>query len=195
MAKSAISKKAGARPSKAVKSPTLSLFHRSPSTSEDELRSAFQNKNQWVMTSFQSLADWYSVILSNLTCRFFIPESANIDFVRSEIEKGLEKPAFDRLKFLIGTSSDDLAKVIRIPSRTLARRSTFKPEETERLLRVTAAFQRTIEMTEDLTKARRWFTSPKRALGNQTPLNFCDTEPGANEVLNLLGRIDHGVFS
>ena len=38
-------------------------------------------------------------------------------------------------------------------------------------------------------------TTPKRALGNITPLRCCDTDVGAREVEALLGRIEHGVFS
>ncbi|MBW1797126.1 MAG: DUF2384 domain-containing protein, partial [Deltaproteobacteria bacterium] len=36
---------------------------------------------------------------------------------------------------------------------------------------------------------------PARALGGKTPLEYADTEPGAQEVDELLGRIEHGVFS
>ena len=42
--------------------------------------------------------------------------------------------------------------------------------------------------------ALHWLKSPKIALDNKTPLEYCDTEIGANEVKNLLGRIEHGVF-
>ena len=34
-----------------------------------------------------------------------------------------------------------------------------------------------------------------RALGGATPLDFAKTEPGAREVENVLGRLEHGVFS
>ena len=56
-------------------------------------------------------------------------------------------------------------------------------------------FSRAIEVLGSLEQARRWFSNPKRALGNKTPMEFCDTELGAEEVTNLLGRIEHGVFS
>ncbi len=87
------------------------------------------------------------------------------------------------------------AKVIRIPSRTIARRKVFKADESERILRVARVFHRTLEVMEDLERARNWFKNPKRALGEKTPFEYCDTDLGVNEVLNLLGRIEHGVFS
>jgi len=36
---------------------------------------------------------------------------------------------------------------------------------------------------------------PNRALGNLSPLEMAATETGAREVENLMGRLEHGVFS
>ena len=47
----------------------------------------------------------------------------------------------------------------------------------------------------DQERARAWFKEPKKALGMKTPLQYADTEPGAREVENLLGRLEYGVFS
>jgi putative toxin-antitoxin system antitoxin component (TIGR02293 family) len=44
-------------------------------------------------------------------------------------------------------------------------------------------------------RAREWFKAPNRALGNTTPFEYADTEPGAREVEDVLGRIEHGVFA
>jgi putative toxin-antitoxin system antitoxin component (TIGR02293 family) len=43
-------------------------------------------------------------------------------------------------------------------------------------------------------KGRRWLKKPARGLGGRTPLEYADTYIGANEVIKLLGRIDHGIF-
>jgi putative toxin-antitoxin system antitoxin component (TIGR02293 family) len=39
-----------------------------------------------------------------------------------------------------------------------------------------------------------WY-SPNRALADQTPFSMLDTEQGAQIVLDVLGRLEHGVFS
>jgi len=39
-----------------------------------------------------------------------------------------------------------------------------------------------------------WLTTPKRFLSGATPLAFADTEAGAQEVMQALGRLEHGVF-
>lgn len=50
-------------------------------------------------------------------------------------------------------------------------------------------------MEGDMELAKEWLTSPAVALGGTTRLEFADTEPGANEVMILIGRLEHGVFS
>lgn len=116
--------------------------------------------------------------------------------VRDALRLGVPRDAFDRLRSELGVSTEELAEILGIPSRTLARRTErFKPDESERLLRVGAVVQKAVDVLEDPVAARRWMTQPKIALGGLTPLRCCDTELGAREVEALLGRIEHGVFS
>lgn len=160
-----------------------------------ELRSAFRKELDWIVVSPGQNALWYSVLIGNLHRGAAFPESPTMESVRQSISKGIERSAFDRLQRLMQASRQDLVDVVDIPARTLARREIFRPDESERIIRVAAAFQRAIEVFEDLDKARQWFSTAKRALGGQTPLQFCDTEIGADEVMNLLGRMEQGVFS
>ncbi len=119
----------------------------------------------------------------------------SITKIRKMIEHGFEKVAFENLKEATSLTSKQLCSIVRIPYRTLARREKFKPEESERILRLATVFHKGIEVLGSQQLARRWFTSPKRALDGEAPFSFCDTEIGADEVENLLGRIEHGVFS
>lgn len=160
-----------------------------------DLPSAFRKKSQWVIGAPQSLPVWYSAVLSNLICRYIHSERESIEIVRDTLHSGLTRSAFDRLKYVTGATTEALGRAINIPPRTLSRRNVFKQDESERLLRVASAFQRTLEVFGDVGKARKWFTSPKRMLGERTPLEFCDSGPGAEEVEHLLGRIEHGVFT
>ena len=43
-------------------------------------------------------------------------------------------------------------------------------------------------------KADGWLRAPNRALGSRQPLAMLDTEEGTQEVSNVLGRIEYGVF-
>ncbi len=43
--------------------------------------------------------------------------------------------------------------------------------------------------------AVHWLRTPKKALSKQVPIKIAETDEGKQEVLALLGRIEHGVFS
>ncbi len=115
--------------------------------------------------------------------------------VRAATGKGLERAAFEAVKDSYGVTAEVLARVTHIPLRTLSRRERFKPEESERILRVASVFQIAEDVLESPAAAQRWLTSPKRALAGLTPLDCCDTEVGAREVEQLLERLAEGVFS
>lgn len=115
--------------------------------------------------------------------------------LRAALQNGVPRTAFEQLRDDLGTSTDELAEVLGIPLRTLARRTDrFKPDESERILRVGSVFQNAMEVLVEKDAAARWMTQPKRALSGLTPLRCCDTEFGAREVDKLLTRIAHGVF-
>ena len=120
------------------------------------------------------------------------------DLVR-QIEAGLPYKALLSLAAVSGLSVALIASTLGIPERTLARRRVagrLASNESERLLRVSTVFEKAMELFEgDVAGAVTWLTSPKRALGRQTPLAYSRTEPGAREVEDLIGRLEDGVFS
>ena len=62
-------------------------------------------------------------------------------------------------------------------------------------MRISNLYDRAIEVLGNQERAEAWFKEPKKALGMKTPLQYAETEIGAREVENLLGRLEHGVFS
>jgi putative toxin-antitoxin system antitoxin component (TIGR02293 family) len=48
---------------------------------------------------------------------------------------------------------------------------------------------------ESVENARAWLASPQVGLGGAIPSEMARTEDGAREVEDLLGRIEHGVYS
>jgi len=99
----------------------------------------------------------------------------------------------------LGISQERLSELIYLPKRTLHRRieqgELLKQDESERVLRLFRLFDRAVEVFADEERAARWFSSRPKALGGKTPLEFMRTEPGARLVEDVLGRIEHGVFS
>jgi putative toxin-antitoxin system antitoxin component (TIGR02293 family) len=47
----------------------------------------------------------------------------------------------------------------------------------------------------DVAAAVNWLNTPRKLLGDRSPLAYARTETGAREVENLIGRLEHGIFS
>ena len=98
----------------------------------------------------------------------------------------------------MGISEQALASVTKIAVQTLTLRKKegrLHIDESERLLRIGMLYDRAVEVLGGQEVARQWFVTPLTALGCVSPLDYADTEPGAREVEDLLGRIEYGVFS
>jgi putative toxin-antitoxin system antitoxin component (TIGR02293 family) len=98
-----------------------------------------------------------------------------------------------------GFTNDELARLIHIPPRTYARRvasnAKLKIPEGERAVRLMRLFERAKQVFGTDENTRGWFNGRILALGWKTPLEYAQTEPGAREVENIIGRIEDGIFS
>jgi len=116
-----------------------------------------------------------------------------------QLQVGLPFETLQEFQSNSGLDVVALATLIGIPDRTLARRRAagrLAPEESERLLRISNIFEKTVDLFEgDAEAAVHWLRTPKRALYGQQPLQYSRTELGAREVENLIGRVEHGVFA
>jgi len=114
------------------------------------------------------------------------------------IREGLPAEAFDWLKSELGLTAGELARVVHVSRRTISRRKkdgVLKPDESERVLRLIRLYQRAAEVLGGRDEARAWMQESNFALGDDTPLRFADTEPGARRVEQLLGQIEHGIIT
>jgi putative toxin-antitoxin system antitoxin component (TIGR02293 family) len=118
-------------------------------------------------------------------------------FVHDDIVRGV--PA-RRVQELIDRGVLPAKAVYRVvPERTfkrrLANRNALKAPEADaiaRLLRVTeAAFKAFGE--EDF--ARKWLNLPVPSLNGAIPIELAETDAGAREVEDVLGRFMHGIIS
>jgi putative toxin-antitoxin system antitoxin component (TIGR02293 family) len=116
-----------------------------------------------------------------------------------QLERGFSFKTLEMFESRSGLALSRLAATIGIPERTLARRKVSRkltPEESARLLRISAVFEDAVDLFEgDVAAAVNWLTTPRKALGDRPPLSYARTEPGAREVKNLIGRLEHGIFS
>ncbi len=122
---------------------------------------------------------------------------SNRQDIIGQIKRGLPVQSFDTLREEFGVPIPKLAKTLNINPRTLIRRrqsGTFNTDESERVYRLGRLFKIALNLFKDAGAARQWFATPKEIFGGETPLDYADTEPGAQEVEKQLRRLAHGVF-
>jgi putative toxin-antitoxin system antitoxin component (TIGR02293 family) len=92
-----------------------------------------------------------------------------------------------------------LVRLLGASERTLARRLRQQQPldlvESDRLVRFLRVATYAEEVFEDHDRAIAWFKSPNRALGGKVPLELLDTDAGSEQVMEILTRVDYGVYS
>ncbi|MWR20541.1 DUF2384 domain-containing protein, partial [Helicobacter pylori] len=68
------------------------------------------------------------------------------------------------------------------------------PDESAKLVRFARVVERAESVFEGKEAALDWLSAPNAALGGKAPIACLDTDDGIEQVLDTLGRIEHGVF-
>ena len=117
--------------------------------------------------------------------------------LHDKVEEGFSYEALERLRRVLGVSTQQFGALVRIPTRTLARRRDAKrlqADESDRLLRLSRVVGLALQLFEgELDDTRAWLLTPHPGLGNHIPLELATTEVGAREVEHIIGRIEHGI--
>lgn len=114
------------------------------------------------------------------------------------LEAGIEGAAIRHLAAYYGLSNEDLTRLLGIKLRTLQRRekqARLPRGETDRLWRAAVILREATTILGTREKATSWLHRENRALGEARPLDMLATEAGYEEVRNVLGRIEWGVWS
>lgn len=115
------------------------------------------------------------------------------------VRKGLPASSVTALAEKLDMSNNVLSRKLGIPQRTLTRRlsqrSRLTAAESDRTVRFARVYASAVEMIGDEDKAVEWLRTPNRALGGERPFDQLDTDLGAREVEDILGRIAYGVYS
>jgi putative toxin-antitoxin system antitoxin component (TIGR02293 family) len=119
------------------------------------------------------------------------------DLIR-QIQKGLRFSELETLQNSLDMPFKQLAAKLSISRSTLQRRKAagrLSPDESDKVMRFSRLLEHATNVFGDIDKARAWLKHPQYGLGGAVPLDYAETEIGAREVDNLLGRIDYGVYS
>ncbi|MBK0002729.1 DUF2384 domain-containing protein [Erwinia sp. S43] len=115
-----------------------------------------------------------------------------------EIDKGLEGEVANRIASWAHITQSELRRITGIPSTTFSRniKKRFSPDQSERLVRFIRVLDRAVDLFEgDKLAAQKWLNEPSRALGWKAPADLLASESGAWEVMRLITRLEHGVWS
>jgi putative toxin-antitoxin system antitoxin component (TIGR02293 family) len=119
------------------------------------------------------------------------------DLIR-KIQKGLRFSELETLQNSIDMPFEQLAAKLCISRSTLQRRKAagrLSPGESDKVIRLSRLLEHATNVFGDIEKARAWLKFPQRGLGGAVPLDYAETEVGAREVDNLLGRIEYSVYT
>jgi putative toxin-antitoxin system antitoxin component (TIGR02293 family) len=117
--------------------------------------------------------------------------------VRERIQRGLPYSSLESVSERLQLSVPEAAVVLQMPSRTLARRKQagrLAADESDRLYRLAHVVAFAANVLGSDEKAAAWLRRPNRALEHERPIDLLDTDIGARQVEDILGRIAHGVL-
>jgi putative toxin-antitoxin system antitoxin component (TIGR02293 family) len=138
----------------------------------------------------------FSSILADATKK---PESHLSAFEKMDIIRdGVSKKDLEHLKNKAELDYTMLAKALSVTRATLInkkRDQKFGVGLSEKIVGLADLYSYGFEVFEDEDRFNQWMTKPNRALGGQVPYDIIDNQYGREEVKNLIGRIDYGVYS
>jgi len=118
--------------------------------------------------------------------------------LRETIREGFPPVVVEKLLRASGLTLKELASALDLSPRSLQRRrrtGRLARYESDRLYRLARILAIANEYLGSHERAVRWLKRPNRALGGLPPVRAIDTELGARQVENILGRIAYGGFS
>ena len=118
---------------------------------------------------------------------------------RSMVLNGVKKNDYNNIVHSVFNFTDkDFAVIAGTSVRTLSR---LKPDQNipsqaeEVTISLMRAHEKATEIFGSEESAVKWLKTPNSALGDITPVQALSSRFGAEEVMDILGRIEFGVYS
>lgn len=112
------------------------------------------------------------------------------------VERGLPYGAVERLIKTLELTIEEFCRIIPVSRRTLARYrdGDLDAHLSDHVLMVGKVYERAAEVMESPGNALLWLKTPNYAFRFKRPLDYLSSFAGAQELLDELGRLQHGVF-
>lgn len=111
---------------------------------------------------------------------------------------GVNPEAASALASATGVTDKMFASILGVNARTVREhrkaRKKFKGDLATRIYQYYRVYRRAYDALGGEENVRDWLGDPQLALGMQRPRDLLRSPLGVDEVLNLLGAIEHGVY-
>lgn len=114
------------------------------------------------------------------------------------VRDGVSKNDLESLKRKTNLDYDKLSTLLSTTRATLINKkgaAHFSTALSERIVSIADLYSYGFEVFEDEIKFNEWVFRPNQALGGKLPFELLDNQFGREEVKNVIGRIDYGVYS
>lgn len=129
----------------------------------------------------------------NLTSNF----QNEMDLVKLS-RSGLFKQSVTNMAAKFGITQEKICELLHMSARNFQRIKDNSPLDiytSEQTIEMAHVYSKAHQIFADEDAIKQWFQTPNYALGNQKPLDLLDTSFGVKMVSDVLGRIEHGIFS
>lgn len=167
--------------------------HNAYSTDEEHIPSLLSEP---ALNLYSAPNHLFYAILENASQK---PESQLTSVEKMHIVKdGVSKKDLELLKSKTDLDYTMLAKALSVTRATLInkkRSEKFNVNLSERIVDMADLYSYGFEVFESKERFNHWMAMPNKALGGKTPYDLIDNQFGREEVKNLIGRIDYGIYS
>lgn len=112
--------------------------------------------------------------------------------------KGISKSDFLTIVASTGMNLTQFSSLLPVSKRTIEKtkdQELLSPVVSDRVLQIASLYQFGSNVFGNTQKFQEWLQSSLIALGGKTPLEFINNDTGISMINDLLGRIEHGVYS
>ena len=112
--------------------------------------------------------------------------------------KGISKSDFLSFVAESGLNITEFSSLLPVSKRTIEKvkdHDLLSPQVSDRLLSLISLYQFGYQVLGDKDAFKTWLMTPILALSSKRPVDFLNNETGISLVRDLLGRLEHGVYS
>lgn len=115
------------------------------------------------------------------------------------VNDGLPMQSAKYLQDNLGFSNRTMSHLLAISESTYQRRikakSSLTKDETEKAISLSELYAKGLDIFGNSEKLRYWLDNPNYALGNRKPIDLLDSTIGRQEAMEVLFRIQYGIYS